>query len=203
MSMVQLGLLSAMSAPFGFAIWVAARRWPMPLGTIGEMADATGEYSGDWANSPDEESLDAESVVRAAADDLRDLARSNFVRVEMAVSPGVRSRICGVASRHALRAMVRTAITAAPGGQVLITAVAHGDQILIKVMDDGANTDQTSRESAARSTETLLAPQGGSILVETNPLLGTTVTLWLSSLGDVSPYADEMSDAPDWADQLA
>ena len=39
----------------------------MPLGTIGEMADATGEYSGDWANSPDEESLDAESVVRAAA----------------------------------------------------------------------------------------------------------------------------------------
>src|SRR5258708_6191587 len=155
MSIVQLGLLSALAAPFGVAIWVAARRWPLPPGLLGDVPGATEAWAADQVEFAVAETLDAEPIIRALADEALELARSNFVQLELAISPGIKMRMSTVALRNALRKTVRNAIDATPGGDVLITAMTIGGQLHINVTDDGANADQAARESQARDAETL------------------------------------------------
>jgi nitrate/nitrite-specific signal transduction histidine kinase len=149
------------------------------------------------------ETLDVEPMLRAAADAAHNLARAHFVRVELAVSPGMRTHVSPIALRNALRATVRTAIGATRGGQVLITGSTFAGQPQINVMDDGAHVDQKSREDQARGVEAMIAPQGGSVTVETRPGGGTTVRLRLPpAVGAVTEMHD--SDRTfDWAEQAA
>jgi signal transduction histidine kinase len=79
----------------------------------------------------------------------------------------------------ALRQTMLTAIHAAAGGQVLVTAMALGSQLHIRVTDDGPGADQLNREALTREAQTLIALQGGSVVVEARPGKGTTVSIRL------------------------
>jgi signal transduction histidine kinase len=203
MSIVQLGFLSVMSAPFCVALWVAARRRPWNPDLRDDAPDAIADRAPSRIGFDERETLDVEPMVRAAARSAQNLARAYFVHVELAVSPGIRTRVCPIALRNALRATVRTAISATRGGQVLITCATVGGQLQINVMDDGPDTNQKSREDLALAAEAMIAPHGGSISVVTKKGLSTTVTLCLPPLSGLIAEFNNPDHTHDWAEQAA
>jgi hypothetical protein len=198
MIILPLTLLLAVSIPFVVAAWLATRKRPNQSirPDFGADAIACGlPTSFDAADTHD-----AERMVRAAAWAEGQLADSRFVRLEMAVSPGIRTRVCPIALRDALRTTVRNAIGDTRGGQVLITAMASADELRITVTDDGPDTDLASRACLARVAAALIEPHGGSIDVEINPGEGTTVSL---RLPPVHGYPPEYDHSHEWAEQAA
>ena len=76
-----------------------------------------------------------------------------------------------------LRSVLRAGIHATPGGQVLVSASAIGNEVAIKVLDDGATPDQRLRESMIREAQSLVALQGGALVVEARTGQGMVVTI--------------------------
>jgi len=185
MNIVQMGMLFAIFAPFALAIWVGSRRLP-PVTADGDTTpDGTEEFPLNRMGFA-AVTLDVVAAVKAAAEAAHSVARANFVLVELAVRPGTIVRTDPNVLQVALRAAIRTAIQATPGGQVLVTATPLGCQLLIRIVDDGVNTDQRSREVLLREAETLVALQGGSIAVETRRGHGTSVSVRLPLPYDAS-----------------
>jgi len=190
MSIVQLGLLFAISVPFAVSIWVASRHQPLPAMGLDVTPDDTTalSLSGIGFNAV---TMDVEHAVREAATASHAAARAKFVQVELALHAdilhsGIKIRVDPNALRVALETAMGVAIRATPGGQILVTAAPLGRQLHIRIVDDGMNADQRSRESLLRDVETLIALQGGSIVVDAMPGRGTSVTLRLPMPGDVS-----------------
>jgi hypothetical protein len=200
MSMVQLGLLLALAAPFFVAVWVAFLHWPRGTGRADGTPAASGEcvVRGLTRARFAAETLDIEREVRNAVDDL---ASQHAVRLDMAVHQGSTVRIDPVILRTALRSLIDAAIRSATPGQVLITALTLGSQMHIRIVDDGADADQVSREIEAREPGELIALQGGSLAVEARPGQGTAVTIRLPIPGGAGPEADEFTETRTLAEQ--
>ncbi len=96
-----------------------------------------------------------------------------------------------------------SAINAAPGGEVLVTAATLGSQLHIRITDDSPETDQPGREIALRQTGALIALQGGSIVVEVRTGRGTTVTIRLPVPAMIEHAASDATQRPVLADQAA
>ena len=180
MSIVQLGWLLALGAPFALAACVArshrrvlARH--IAAGCPGPEADGP-DTTGSRFES---DTIELETAVRAAADALTHLARADWVRIDFAVARGMMVYVNPSALRTALQETMLTAIRATPGGHVLITAQVLGSQLHIRVTDDGPDTDQPYREALARGAEAVIALQGGSVNVDARSGQCTTVTLRL------------------------
>ncbi len=199
MSVVQMGLLATIVAPFLLAVWCAFAPWPAATDNGGRPVEAFGASvltrSGFAA-----ETLDLEPIVRAATDALRDEADARSVHVQLAVDPGLKARVDRNSLEVALQSAALTAIQAAPGGEVLITGTTFGGQVHVRITDDGKETDQRTRESLARDVEELIALQGGSVCVETRPGRATTVTIRLSLPGG---ERETLHATPAVADQVA
>ena len=180
----QLGLLFATSAPFALAMLVASRHLP-PVTADGDATpDAIGEFPQSRTGF-EAVTLEVEAAVKAALEASHSMARATFVHVESAVLPGTIVRVDPNVLRAALRAAIQTAIQATPGGQILVTGTPLGGQLLIRIVDDGVNTDQRSREGLLREAEAMVTLQGGSISVEARRGHGTSVSMRLPLPYDV------------------
>ncbi|MGD0432041.1 MAG: hypothetical protein ABSA58_13210 [Acetobacteraceae bacterium] len=185
MSIVQLGLLFAILAPIVFALRVAFSR-RRPTQATGSVArHEIGGPVGSHLTRPHSgsETLDLAREVRAAADEVDGLAWAYFVGIDLAVDPGISLRADPTISRTVLSSTIGTAVRAAPGGHVLVTAHILRKQAHIRIIDDGVCADQRSRESQLREPADLLALLGGSLAVEARPGRGTAVTIRLPLAG--------------------
>jgi signal transduction histidine kinase len=188
MSIVQSGLPLALSMPFILVVWVAflrrgrvtAQRNP----SYGETEAVEGPPS-DLISAPP--SVDLEVAIREALIAADPVARSLWVRMDLAVDAAMTVPVDPGALRIALRDILLAAINATPGGQVLVTAVTLGRQLRIRITDDGPGADQRLREASMRQTEAMIALQGGSIAIEARPGRGTSVVIRLP----VSASAEE------------
>ncbi len=202
MSVLQLGLLFAISAPFAAAVWIARQR--TRLASAYEDVSRERNVLGHGTRAVcGTEILDPEPVVREAADAMHDCARALFVHVDLAIFTGNRIRAEASALRIALQALILTAIHATPGGQVLVTGAALGDFLHIKIIDDGGNADPTIRQSRARDASELIAPLGGTIGVEATTGTGSTVTICLPLAGEFAVETNGLTEARDLAEQDA
>ena len=199
MSIVQLGLLAAISAPFALSVWVAYVHRPSVLAGECPPSEATTAFALTRTNFATE-TLDLEPAVRATALTLHNEARAHSVRIQLAVDPGIKAHVDPNALGMALRVAVLVAIHATPGGQVLISGVILGGQLHIRITDDGTDTDQRTREGLIRSAEEVIAPQGGSVGVEVRPGRATTVTIRLPRQGDQD---DGRNEVPAMEEQVA
>jgi signal transduction histidine kinase len=96
-----------------------------------------------------------------------------------------------------------SAINAAPGGEVLVTAATLGSQLQIRITDDSPETDQLGREITLRQTGALIALQGGSIAVEAQKGRGTTVAIRLPVPATIEKTAGNLVQPRVLADQAA
>jgi hypothetical protein len=196
MSIVQMGLLAAISAPFALSIWIAYARRPMVIAEEDGASEGFAQSRSGFAA----ETLMLEPAVRVAARALQREARANFVQVELAIDPWIKAHVDPNVLGTALRVTMLAAIRATPGGQVLVTGMTLGGQPHIRVTDDGKDTDQLTREGLIRGVGEMIALQGGFVGVEVRPGRATTVTIRLPSAGDRSGAFDE---TPAMADQAA
>jgi signal transduction histidine kinase len=206
MSFFQLGLILTIAAPFAFAVWIAFQDNPDGarlsfMGVVHSGPDIIN--SGLRQERFNAVTLDMEQEVRAAANSVADLARTHAVRVRLAVNPGTELRVDPFALRTGLREVIADAVRSAVGGEVMITAAALGPQMHIRVTDDRADTDQRSREAGAREAASLIALQGGSIAIQSNQGLGTTVTIRLPSRGRNDEARNDYVEETAMAEQSA
>jgi hypothetical protein len=195
MNFLQMALLFVIAAPFGLAVWVAFQH-RKPSGSDGRAVSDEEIQVGATRPSFKANVLHLEAEVRAVADTLAEEARVQYVRVQLAVFPGSKVHMDWNALWRSLRATMRTAIQAAPGGNVLVTGKQVGNEMHIVVMDDGTFTDQLSRGSLAREAQTLIALQGGSVIVEARRGHGTTVTIRLPLPREVGVESRDMMTQP-------
>jgi signal transduction histidine kinase len=134
---------------------------------------------------------------------LNSVACSKWVRIELVVAVPITGPVDPRTWRSALREIMLTAINAAPGGQVLVTAATYNRRLRICVTDDGPGTDQYDRETSVRGIEALVALPGGSIAVEARPGLGTSVTIRLPIPLPAEPEANGSERIPMLAEQAA
>ncbi len=178
MSNLQSGLLFLLCGPFVLALWVAfihARR-NTPGASLAPHPSAGLDPAVPRFSA---EVIDVEAALREAATAVISPARVHRVRIDLAVTAAMTLHVDPGSLGIALQQTLLTAIHAAPGGQVLVTAVTLGSQLHIRVTDDGSGADQLNRETLTRGAEALIALQGGSIAVEARPGKGTTVSIRL------------------------
>ena len=180
MSIVQSGLPLALSIPFILVVWVAfvhRRRLTAQRSPFHAETEKAGGTPAEPALAP--RSADLEVALREALVAADPVARSLWVRMELAVDAAMTVPVDPDALRIAVRDILLAAINATPGGQVLVTAVTLGRQLHIRITDDGPGADQRHREASMRQAETMIALQGGSIAVEAQPGRGTSVVIRL------------------------
>lgn len=205
MNIVQPGLLLVLCAPFVLAVRIAfthRRRATASESTVPYQIPES--VDPDPINARFEaKTVSLEAAVREAAVAMASLARVHYVRIDHAVSAAMTVHVAPSALGMALRETLLTAIRGAPGGQVLVTAVTLGTQLHIRVTDDGPGADQQGRELLARRAAALIALQGGSIMVETSPGRGTTVSIRLPLPGKAGGEITSFKRLPVLADQAA
>jgi signal transduction histidine kinase len=205
MSIVQSGLPLALSMPFILAAWIALMHRQRATTSQGNTPYAAVENGS--ADPVDTgfavAALDLEAALREAMVAVNSTARTRWVRLELAVGGATSVRVDPSALRTALRDTMLIAIGAAPGGQLLVTALMLGSQLHIRITDDGPGNDQQVREMSMRQTQALIALQGGSIAVEARPGRGTTVTIRLPVPAAVDQDASGLMQLDVFADQAA
>jgi hypothetical protein len=206
MSIVQSGLPLALAMPFILAAWI----WIVFLHRQRATACQAGPYAPVEAGGVDPvddglvaASVDLEAALRDAVLVVEAVARSRWVRMELAVGPAIPVPMDPSTLRMALRDIMLTAINAAPGGQVLVAAATLGRELHIRITDDGSGADQQVRETSMRQTEALVALQGGSLAIEAQPSRGTTVTIRLPMPAAAQREASGSMQLPVLADQAA
>ncbi len=117
--------------------------------------------------------VDAEA--RAVLAGLKDLARRQMVRFELAVQPNLAIDGDVQALRAILTELAAHAARRAPGGRVLVAAARHGHLAEIAVCDDGHGREEKLGEEL-RSVRQAAAVLGASVLARSRDE-GTTVTL--------------------------
>jgi signal transduction histidine kinase len=174
MKFVQLTMLLALCMPFVLVAWIAFinRRQAWATAPYRAPEDAGfGPAIGGF--------VDLKSALQSAAAALSAQARARSVRVELAVRAGTSVRVDPGILAMALQDTMTTAIQATPGGKVLVTAAILGDQLHIRIADDGVAAGPRIREVALLGVAALIAQQGGSIGVEVRHGRGTTIALAL------------------------
>lgn len=137
------------------------------------------------AQFPLEQAALQHSVLHVAAEaaavlqGLQNLATQQFVRLEMAIQPGLAMVGDQRAFRETLGELARSAIEQAPCGCVLLTAARVGCRVHVSVLDDGPGADTATRLTRLRHAQLLVALQGGSLEINARPGEGTTVIVRL------------------------
>jgi glucose-6-phosphate-specific signal transduction histidine kinase len=205
MSMLLMGFLFVIATPFTLVVWVAYRHWPQSTpNAIAITEDCDGlETRGLTRARFAADTLSVEREVRAAIDTLDDLARANLARLDIAVRQESVVRVDPIVLRTVLHSLIGTAIRSAPTGQVLVTAMPLGSQMHVRVIDDGADTDQATREAMVREVAEIVALQGGSMVVHARPQRGTAVTLRLPSPGGTNAATADCGGVDHLAEQEA
>jgi hypothetical protein len=205
MTIVQSWLPLALSMPFVLATWIGfvdRHRCVVSQDNGTYATVATGNI--DPAISCfDATFVDLEIALCEAALAVEAAARARWVRIELALGASMTVPVDPRTLRTALLDTMLSAINAAPGGQVLVTATTLGSQLHIRITDDSPETDQPGREIALRQTESLIALQGGSIVVEVRTGRGTTVTIRLPVPAIIEQAASDATQRPVLADQAA
>jgi hypothetical protein len=165
----------ALSTPFILAAWIAFRQRQRTTDPQVEALEA--DPLDLCLVSP---AVDLDAALREALVAVAPVARSRWVRMELAVGAAMIVPVDPGALRMAVRDSLLSAIDATPGGQVLITAATPGRQLHIRIIDDGPGIDQQAREISMRRTKALIALQGGSIAIEARSGRGTAVTIRLA-----------------------
>jgi hypothetical protein len=129
--------------------------------------------------------LDVAAEVRAVLDQVEPEAAPAFVRLELAVQPGLSVHADRRAFRDIVGNLVRYAVRRSPCGQVLVGGMRHGGRVQISVTDDGAVASEGAQASALRDVGGLIALLGGTIHVETRAGEGTTVLVRLPGPADL------------------
>jgi hypothetical protein len=122
---------------------------------------------------------DAGAEVRDLALTLQSFVESHMARLKFATQPDLMLRMDRGVLREILWDVASGAICAAPGGQVLMTAMRQGGRIHITISDDGQAGDVAAREAALRDASRLVALQGGSLDIDSRAHEGTSVTIRL------------------------
>ena len=180
MGIVYQFILTAVSAPFIAAGWVALMRWQMAPAETNTIAVLPAAYSLGEVIIP-VEMLDMATELCEAADLVTPMARAYGVRIELAIRPGTAGRADQAALRTALRKALKTSVRAADGGRVLLSALREGPELKIQITDDGPEVGDRSRDPEILEAATLVGSQGGLLLVETRADRGPTVTIRLPS----------------------
>jgi hypothetical protein len=111
---------------------------------------------------------------------LRPMIASQFVKIDVAIRPGLRVRMRGHALTDLLEELLAVAMRAAPASRMLLTALAQGDQVHVNVTDDMPVADAALRQGQVRSLTERVARQGNALEVTVSPGEGTTMTLRLA-----------------------
>lgn len=196
MGIIQSGLPLALSVPFILAGWrgfVHRRRSVVSRSAAPCRAAEVGFAA---------QTIDLEASLRAAVEEVGAVARAHWVGLELAMGAPMTVHTDPGTLRTALHEAMITAIAASPGGEVLVTATVLGPQIHIRVTDDGPGIDERVRQASLRAAGALIALQGGSILVETRPGRGTTVTIRLP-LSTATDQAHDREATAELADATA
>jgi signal transduction histidine kinase len=106
-------------------------------------------------------------------------AAQQFVKLEIAVPPGLAVRADAGAFRSVLFDLLSEAIAQAPCGHVLLAATRTGGRVQISVTDDGPKPDGAARLAKLRDAERLAALHGATMHVAARQTEGTTVYLRL------------------------
>lgn len=123
--------------------------------------------------------LDVATEVLVVLQQLEGRAAQQFVKLEIAVPPGLALRADPGAFRSVLFDLLSQAIAQAPCGHVLLAATPMSGRVQISVTDDGANANGEMRSAALRDAERLAALHGATMQVEARRTEGTTVYLRL------------------------
>lgn len=134
-----------------------------------------------------------EPEAQAVLAGLRDLARRQLVRFELAVQPGLAIDGDVLALRAILTELIAHAARRAAGGRVLVAASRTGRLAEIAVCDDGRCGDQGLDEDMGRARR--LASEFGAILQATPGDEGTTITLRVPDARPAADTADKVSVA--------
>jgi hypothetical protein len=111
---------------------------------------------------------------------LRPVIAGQFVKIDVAIRPGLRVRMRGHVLIDLLEELLAVALRAAPASRMLLTAVAQGDQVHISVTDDMPVADAALRQGQVRSLAERVAKRGDALLVTVSSGEGTTMTLRLA-----------------------
>jgi signal transduction histidine kinase len=123
--------------------------------------------------------LDVATEVLAVLQQLEGRAAQQFVKLEVAVPPGLALRADPGAFRSVLYDLLSQAIAQASCGHVLLAATPMSGRVQISVTDDGPNANGALRSAALRDAERLAALHGATMRVEARGTEGTTVYLRL------------------------
>jgi signal transduction histidine kinase len=115
-----------------------------------------------------------EAEARAVLAGLKDLARRQLVRFELAVQPGLAIDGDGLALRSVLTELIAHAARRAAGGRVLVAASKTGHVAEIAVCDDG-RVESQGLEEDLRSVRQLAAQLDATVEARSADV-GTTVT---------------------------
>jgi hypothetical protein len=124
---------------------------------------------------------DIAGAVAIALARLAPIITSQFVKIDVAVRPGLRTQMRGHALAGMLEELLAVVLHAAPASQLLVTAVAHGDRIDICVTDDMPVADVALRQGQVRTLAERVAARGDALMIDVSPGEGTTMTLRLAA----------------------
>jgi hypothetical protein len=124
---------------------------------------------------------DVANAVAVALARLAPIITSQFVKIDVAVRPGLRTQMRGHVLADTLEELLAVVLRAAPASRLLVTAVAQGDRIDIGVTDDMPTADAALRQGQVRTLAERAAARGDALMVDVSPGEGTTMTLRLAA----------------------
>lgn len=184
---------AAASALLAFGEW----RHLLGLGRATRPRGARPRDGGPGVNAHAAVPGDVAAAVRVALGRIAPLMTRAFVRMEMAVPPGLVARMRDATLCDMIEEVLTAAIHAAPTSRLLLTACAQGDHIEIGVTDDLPNADQAYRLAQIRTLHERVALRGGTLHVTARATEGTTIAIRLPGTRDPSgpPERNAMSTA--------
>lgn len=136
---------------------------------------------------------DAASAAQTALERVGHLMARQFVGVDVAIPPGLVTRMRQPVLAEVLEEMLTGAIQAAPASRLLLTGLRQGDYIEIVIIDDMPGADLAYRQGRIRDLSERIALQGGTLEVTVQPAEGTTTVLRL--LASEEPSMDPIASA--------
>ncbi len=191
-----LGLSAITCGTAAFAGW---RRRGRLLAQAGNPPAAGPSRPADLLRKPFASAmLDVAAEARDVLQEMAAEAAGHLVQLEFAAQPDLSVYADRLALRTVLCALIRNAVQHSRGGRVLLSAIRLGGRVQIAVIDDGVGPPAAIQQAALRELAQLVALQGGTIDIETDPGEGTAVLVrFLAPIGGqrASGHAPEAQPA--------
>lgn len=124
---------------------------------------------------------DVAAAIYIALARLASLISSQFVKVDVAVRPGMQVIMRSPLLADTIEELLTAALQAAPACRLLLTAAPHGDRVHISVTDDMPDGDPAMRIGRVRALTERIARRGDALVVDVRPQEGTTMTLRIAA----------------------